>query len=67
MRTSDPVESKGEMDSYPEEGYYKFLYINETNWADTIRREIIDTNFIDEQTLAFILTFNLYIPSMNFL
>lgn len=36
------------MESYPEEGYYKFLYINETNWADTVRREIIDTNFIDE-------------------
>ena len=67
MRTNDPVESKGEMESYPEVGYYKFLYINQTNWEESIRREIIDCKFIDEQTLALIFTFNLYIPSMNFL
>jgi hypothetical protein len=67
VRTNDPVESKGEMESYPEVGYFKFLYINETNWVETIKREIIDCNFIDEQTLALIFTLNLYIPSMKFL
>jgi hypothetical protein len=63
----NPIESQGMIDSYPVNGYFKYLRLNQSTWVETIEKEIKAKHFIDAQTLVFIMTFNLYNPSVNIL
>lgn len=61
------IESRGMIESYPERGIYKTFPITKDSWNATIQKELVDSAFLDESRLAFIMTFNVFNPSVNLL
>ena len=43
----NPAEAQGQIQSYPEAGYFKAFAVNVTTWASVIQAELIDSGFVD--------------------
>jgi hypothetical protein len=51
------------IDSYPDRGYFKYLRLDTMDWESIARTGLYP--MITDETLALVLTFNIYNPSMN--